>query len=154
MRHKTPIGPWQNPKIEPGLHDAEVSSADVRITLLINGRRHQTLRLVFRLDDDPRPFTTQTYLPAQRSFGAERRLIYLCAAAGVDHADIVNHPERFVGKRLRLDIRPVHPDDVKFPDGYMDVERFLRCPPPPPPPLAEPPKPEVNPRRYRRVLIE
>lgn len=120
--HETPIAPWDNPILREGMYDASV----VEIVVSDYGQfADPMLKIIFELVSCGCLFVTHIYFPHGNSRAANQRLWYFCNATGLEKNDILQQPDTFVGKRLKLQIANTHQLHQGQEFVYADVERFL-----------------------------
>ena len=130
MINIAPIGPWRNPSLEEGCYDAVIEE----ITELTDGKEGQKrIRLVFTLPSREVYFVTNLYFRPGESHRAEQRLWFFCRCVGLTKDDFLHQQELFIGRKLMLAIRAIHPDEANYGEPYSDVWLFH-----PPPPEEEP----------------
>ena len=72
-----------------------------------------------RLDSEGLPLDDRVRLQA------ERRLWHFCSCVGLDKRDVLNQPELFADRKLRLEIHTVAPEQSSQDHPYSDVRLFL-----------------------------
>ena len=118
----TPTGPWDNPALDEGTYDATVVQI---IESSYGDEDFPMLKLIFHLTHLDEEYVTHLYFPNGSSIQAERRLWHFCRCVGLDKSDVLNQPELFVGRKLRLEIHTVDPEQSHQERPYSDVRSFV-----------------------------
>jgi hypothetical protein len=122
MQSLIPSGPWKNPSVKEGIHNAQI----IELTETVYGRDNDPmLKVLFRLLDTDDYFVTHLYFPKAKSIRSQQRLYHFCGCVGLPKYAVLEEPESFVNRCLRLDIRVVTPTKANYGVPYHDVFRFL-----------------------------
>lgn len=114
-----PRGPWHNPQISEGVHDAEI--VEIR-----QGRygtnRDMYLQIVLRLPKQQEYMVTNLYFPSgQPNSKTVQRLSRLCSIVGLAPQDALDSPKDFAGAQIKVATKEYANDNRK----YQDVQFFL-----------------------------
>jgi len=109
-----------NPHIEEGIYEAVVEEIENKT---YGDHESPMVRLVFRIPSEEIHFVSHIYFPDNYSPGAQHRLWHFCCSVSLELEDVVNNPERFKDRWLRLRIVEYAPDSYS---PYCDVQSFHR----------------------------
>ena len=119
MMHFIPIHPSANPHLaDDGVYTAEIREITERI---YNIDSHLIYAL-FWLPDVKKHLCTCFFFPGGFSIKSQQRLGFLCRAVGLELHQVIDDPEQFTGRSLRIKIYSVTPEAGR---RYSDVELFL-----------------------------
>ena len=118
MMHFIPTHPSQNERLDGGVYTAEIREITERI---YNIDSH-LIQILFWLPEEGVHLCTHFYFPHGYSIRSQQRLWHLCQAVGLELHQIIDEPELFQGKRLRIKTCSVTPESDR---RYSDVELFL-----------------------------
>jgi len=121
MNNTVPKSPWNNPPLDEGIYDAIVKEIKQRT---YGAEYHPMLRIVFELTDEEYYLVTNMYFPEGNSIHSEQRLWHFCRSVGLEKHDVVDQPEAFEGRKLRLHIKSLTSADYAPDHTYSDVEGF------------------------------
>ena len=122
MYKPIPSGPWKNPPVKEGIYTAQI----VELTETVYGAANDPmLKVLFRLLDTDDYFVTHLYFPKANSIKAQQRLYHFCGCVSLPKYAVLDEPESFANRRLRLDVREVAPTKANYAVPYHDVYRFL-----------------------------
>ena len=115
-------GPWDNPELNDGLHEATIRS--------IQRSQHgddgdEMLEIVLILTDVEEQLVTRIYMPREFSQKCQQRFWFFCRAMDLVPYDVLEDPGIAVGRQLVIDVATVHPTATYRYDPYSDVRRFL-----------------------------
>ena len=80
------------------------------------------IHVLFWLPEEDLHLCTTFYFPHGYSIRSQQRLWHLCQAVGLELHQVIDEPEQFKGKRLRIKTYSVNPKSGR---RYSDVELFL-----------------------------
>ena len=116
-----PTHPSSNPSVPDGIYDAVIKHVDHGI---YNQDSHY-VRALFELPDQGMHLTTCFYFPQGYSIRSQQRLWHLCQAVGLEQHDVIEYPEKFEGRRLRIKTYRASGESSSAGKSYSDVEMFL-----------------------------
>jgi len=118
-----PQGPWTNPDIEDGDHDARI----VEIKKGLYGPSNDMyLQIVLWLPRTEQHFVTNLYFPAGKSDNKTvQRLSRLSQICGLVPQDAIDNPRDFRGCELKIRVRKFKAGGRANSFDYYDVDRFL-----------------------------
>jgi len=122
MNNTVPKSPWNNPPLAERIYDAIVKEVKQGT---YGAEYHPMLRIVFELTDEEYYLVTNLYFPEGNSIHSEQRLWHFCRCIGLQKHDIVDQPEAFEGRKLRLHIKSLTSVDYQPEHIYSDAEEFL-----------------------------
>jgi len=122
MKNAIPRSPWNNPPLGEGIYDAIVKEIKQGT---YGAEYHPMIRIEFELSDEEYYLVTNMYFPEGNSIHSERRLWHFCRCVGLQKDDVLDQPEAFAGRRLRLHIKSLTSVDYQPEHTYSDVEEFL-----------------------------
>ena len=116
--HFIPIHPTDNPLLtDDAVHNAEIREITERIYNIDS----RLIHVRFWLPEEHLHLCTTFYFPQGYSIRSQQRLWHLCRAVGLELHQVVDEPEQFTGKRLRIKTYSVGHDGAI----HSDVELFL-----------------------------
>ena len=118
MMQFIPTHPSQNRHIDEGVYDAEIREIQERIYNLDSHLIH----LLVWLPEEGHHYCTTFYFPNGCSVRSQQRLWHLCRAVDLELHQVIDEPEQFTGKSLRIKTYSVSPKSGR---RYSDVELFL-----------------------------
>ncbi|MCH8965954.1 MAG: hypothetical protein IIB58_13405 [Planctomycetes bacterium] len=118
MMHFIPIHPSQNICLEEGVYTAQIREVEER-TYDIDSH---VIHLLLWLPDEDLHICTTFFFPRGYSIKSQQRLGFLCRAVGLELHQVIDEPEQFTGKSLRIKTYSVNPKSGR---RYSDVELFL-----------------------------
>ncbi len=113
-----PVHPAQNLHLPDGVYAAEIREVADR-AYNIDSR---LIHVLFWLPEEHLYLCTTFYFPHGYSIRSQQRLWHLCRAVGLELHQVVDEPEQFTGKRMRIKTYSVSPKSGR---RYNDVELFL-----------------------------
>ena len=122
MMQFIPTHPSQNPHLADAVYAAEIRDIEERV---YNVDSHLIHALLF-LPDEGVHICTTFYFPHGYSIRSQQRLWHLCRAIGLELHQVIDEPELFDKKRLRIKTCAVTPEPGR---RYSDVELFLPASP-------------------------
>ncbi len=117
MMQFIPTHPSQNKHLEDGVYSAEIREIQERI---YNIDSHLIYALLW-LPDVKKHLCTCFFFPGGFSIRSQQRLWHMCQAVGLELHQVIDEPEQFTGKSLRIKIYSVNHDGVM----HSDVELFM-----------------------------
>ncbi len=115
--HFIPTHPSQNICLDEGVYTAEIRDIEERTYDLDSHLIH----LLLWLPEEGLHLCTNFYFPHGYSIRSQQRLGFLCRAVGLELHQVIDEPEQFTDKRLRIKIYTVSHDGA----NHSDVELFL-----------------------------
>ena len=116
-----PTHPSGNPSVPDGIYDAVIKHLDHGI---YNQDSHY-VRVLFELPDQGMHLTTCFYFPHAHSTRSQQRLWHLCQAVNLELYDVIEHAEKFAGRKLRLKTYRASGESSSAGKSYSDIEMFL-----------------------------
>ena len=113
-----PVHPAQNLHLPDGVYTAEIREIEERIYNIDSHLIH----LLLWLPEEGLHLCTTFYFPHGYSIRSQQRLWHLCQAVELDLHQVIDEPEQFTGKRMRIKTYSVIPKSGR---RYSDVELFL-----------------------------
>ena len=121
MKNTIPQGPYNNPKVEDGIYEAIIDH--ITIAYYNKGKY---IQIVLRLPIEDLYVVTNVYFPdGKSSTRTEQRLWHFCSFVGLTKQDVLDHPDLFKEKKLRVQILRMQQKTVNSGNPYYDVKRFL-----------------------------
>ena len=112
-----------HPSDNPHLADDAVHNAEIReITDRVYNIDSHLIYALFWLPDVKKHLCTCFFFPGGFSIKSQQRLWHLCRAVGLQLFQVIDEPEHFAGKRMRIKTYSVSPKSGR---RYSDVELFL-----------------------------
>ena len=112
-----------HPSENPHLAENAVYTAEIReITDKVYNIDSRLIHVLFWLPEEELHLCTTFYFPHGYSIRSQQRLWHLCRAVGLELFQVIDEPEQFTGKRLRIKTYTV---SSKSGRRYGDVELFL-----------------------------
>ncbi len=119
MMQFIPTHPSQNPHLAvDAVYTAEIREIEES---MYNVQSH-LIHVLFWLPEEDLHLCTHFYFPNGFSIRSQQRLWHLCQAVGLELHQVIDEPEQFTGKRLRIKTYTVSPKSGR---RYGDVELFL-----------------------------
>ena len=118
MMQFIPTHPSQNKHLDDGVYDAEIREIEERIYNLDSHLIH----LLAWLPEENLHLCTTFYFPNGYSVRSQQRLWHLCQSVGLELHQVIDEPEQFTDRLLRIKIYSVKPESGR---RYSDVEMFL-----------------------------
>ncbi len=119
MMQFIPTHPSENPHLEDdAVHDAEIREITDRVYKVDS----RLIYALFWLPDVEKHLCTCFFFPNGYSVKSQQRLWFLCQAVGLELYQVIDEPEQFAGKSLRIKTYSVNPKSGR---RYSDVELFL-----------------------------
>lgn len=120
---KQPQGPWYNPSIDEGDHDAKI----VEIKKGLYGPNNDMyLQVVLWLLKEEQHFVSNLYFPKDKpDTKTVQRLSRLSQICGLVPQDALDSPKEFRDCELKIRVRKFKAGGRKDSSEYCDVERFL-----------------------------
>ena len=118
-----PQGPWSNPDIEDGDHDAQI----VELKEGHYGPQQDTyLQVVLWLPQEGKHFVTNLYFPEKKPDSKTvQRLSRLSQICGLVPQDALDSPQDFRGCELKIRVKRFKAKGRADSFEYCDVDRFL-----------------------------
>ncbi len=116
-----PTHPSSNPSVPDGIYDAVIQHLDHGIY----NQDSQYVSVLFELPDQGMHLTTCFYFPNGHSIRSQQRLWHLCQAVNLNLFDVIENPEKFEGRRLRVKTYRASGESSSGDTSYSDVEMFL-----------------------------
>lgn len=113
-----PIHPSQNKHLNDGVYTAEPRDIEERIYNIDSHLIH----VLFWLPEEDLHLCTTFYFPSGYSIRSQQGLWHLCRAVGLQLFQVIDEPEQFTAKRMRIKTYSVNPKSGR---RYSDVELFL-----------------------------
>jgi len=115
-----------HPTDNPHLADDAVHNAEIReITDRVYNIDSRLIHVLFWLPDVEKHLCTCFFFPGGFSIRSQQRLWHLCRAVGLELHDVIEHPEKFEGKQLRIKTYRASGESSSGDTSYSDVEMFL-----------------------------
>ena len=127
-----PSAPQQNTRIKEGIYEAVIKEVENRT---YGDHDSPMVRIVFEIPAMKIFFVSHIYFPGNNSIGAKRRLWHFCCCVHLDPSDVMNNPEAFLDRWLRIHVMEFVPESYP---SYCDVHAFF----PSQPALEEPEGPD------------
>ena len=119
MMQFIPTHPSENPHLEDdAVHNAEIREIMDRVYNIDSHLIH----VLFWLPEEDLHLCTTFYFPHGYSIRSQQRLWHLCRAVGLELHQVIDEPEQFTDKSLRIKTYTVSPKSGR---RYSDVELFL-----------------------------
>ncbi len=116
-----------HPSENPHLADDGVYTAEIReITERIYNIDSHLIYALFWLPDVEKHLCTCFFFPGGFSIKSQQRLWHMCQAVGLELHQVIDEPEQFTDRLLRIKIYSVKPESGR---RYSDVELFLPASP-------------------------
>lgn len=112
-----PVHPAQNRHLPDGVYAAEIRVVEERVYRVDS----RLIHVLLWLPEEQVQFCTHFYFPHGYSIKSQQRLWHLCQAVSLELHQIIDEPELFQGKRLRIKTYLVNQDGTM----YSDVELFM-----------------------------
>ncbi len=113
-----PVHPAQNLHLSEGVYLAEIRDVEERVYDIDS----QLIHLLLWLPEEGLHLCTTFYFPHGYSIRSQQRLWHMCRAVGLELHQVIDEPEQFTGKSLRIKTYSVNPKSGR---RYSDVELFL-----------------------------
>ncbi len=112
-----------HPSENPHLADDAVHNAEIReITDRVYNIDSRLIHVLFWLPDVEKHLCTCFFFPGGFSIRSQQRMWHMCQSVGLELFQVIDEPELFQGKRLRIKTCSVTPETGR---RYSDVELFL-----------------------------
>lgn len=121
MFNDIPTHPTGNPSVPDGVYDAVITHVDHGI---YNQDSHY-VRVLFSLPDQGVNLATCFYFPNGYSIRSQQQLWFFYQAVGLEQHDVIEHPEKFEGRELRIKTNRASVESSSGGTSYSDVEMFL-----------------------------
>ncbi len=117
-----PNGPWQNPTVQDGIHEAQIHE----ILEQRSGSGDPMLKIVLFLPEHKLYFVNQMYFPnGGNSLRSQQRLWHFCQAIGVEQHALVENPDCAKNKNVRVEIQTSVRGQANRGQPYADIMNFL-----------------------------
>ena len=117
MMHFIPIHPSQSQHLDEGVYAAEIREVEER-TYDIDSH---LIHLLLWLPEEGLHLCTTFFFPHGYSIRSQQRMWHMCQAVGLELHQVIDEPEQFTGRLLRIKIYSVNHDGVM----HSDVELFM-----------------------------
>ncbi len=119
---KTTKGPWYNPAINEGVHDAEITSVEEQE---YGEDNDQMIQVALWLPEEEHTLVTNFYFPQGAGSKAAQRFWHFCRCVELEPADARYEPQLFEGRKLLIEVELANPENASIDWAYSDVRRFL-----------------------------
>ncbi len=116
-----PTHPSSNPSVPDGTYDSTIKHLDHGIY----NQDGEYVRVLFELPDQGMHITTCFYFPNGYSIRSQQRLWHLCRAVNLELFDVIENPEKFAGRKMRIKTYRASGESSSGDTSYSDVEMFL-----------------------------
>ena len=114
-----PTHPSENPLLtDDAVHDAEIREVTDRVYNIDS----RLIHVLFWLPEEEQHLCTCFFFPGGFSIRSQQRLWHMCQAVGLELFQVIDEPEQFTGRSLRIKTYSVNPESGR---RYSDVELFL-----------------------------
>ena len=112
-----PVHPAQNLHLSDGVYVAEIRDVEERVYKVDS----RLIHVLLWLPAEQVHLCTHFYFPHGHSIKSQQRLWHLCQAVGLELHQIIDEPELFQEKRLRIKTYSINQDGTM----HSDVELFM-----------------------------